>query len=95
MAEFTSYCRSAIYPPRPTMGEARALVRDGLRLAARGAALWTGALAGGILRTCAMARASRELQEMDDRLLHDIGLRRDDIDHAVRHGRPAIDDRRP
>ena len=32
-------------------------------------------------------KAARELQSFDDRLLRDIGISRDSIDWAVRHGR--------
>lgn len=32
-------------------------------------------------------QAVRELQQLDDRMLRDIGIDRDAIDYAVRHGR--------
>src|SRR5262245_10458687 len=34
-------------------------------------------------------RAIRELQQLDDRTLQDIGVRRNEIESAVRHGLPA------
>ena len=37
----------------------------------------------------AARRAMRELESLDDRTLRDIGISRDQIWHAVRHGRGA------
>jgi uncharacterized protein YjiS (DUF1127 family) len=37
----------------------------------------------------ALQRAVRELEAMDDHRLHDLGLTRADIEHAVRLGRPS------
>ncbi|MGB8669491.1 MAG: DUF1127 domain-containing protein [Pseudolabrys sp.] len=36
-----------------------------------------------------MRNANRTLQQFDDRILADIGLRRAEIEHAVRNGRLA------
>ena len=37
-----------------------------------------------------LRNAARTLQQFDDRLLSDIGLRRAEIEHAVRNGRLAV-----
>lgn len=36
-------------------------------------------------------RAARELSQMSDAMLRDIGLERGDVDEAVRHGRPNVE----
>jgi uncharacterized protein YjiS (DUF1127 family) len=55
---------------------------------------WPKRLAAGALRLVVTAiresqirRAIREMQRLDDRLLHDIGFSRSALEHAVRHGR--------
>jgi uncharacterized protein YjiS (DUF1127 family) len=58
------------------------------------AASWPAALARPIRQGIAwigfrrrLHRNVRELMALDDRLLRDIGLRRSDVEHAVRYGR--------
>lgn len=46
-------------------------------------------IAAGMARYRELARAERELQQLDDRLLTDIGLQRSDIRRVVWHGREA------
>lgn len=84
-----NYCSTTIEPRDPlTTNQARAMLRQGLGLVLRGTGLWIVAGMGGILRAMAHHRARRHLHGLDDRLLRDIGIRRDDIDTAVRDGRP-------
>jgi uncharacterized protein YjiS (DUF1127 family) len=49
-----------------------------------GLKLWLAALA----KEWRVRRALRALQDVDDRMLHDIGLDRGGIEDAVRRGRP-------
>jgi uncharacterized protein YjiS (DUF1127 family) len=58
---------------------------DAGRLVAQGVAAFAGALAAGL----AWRRTIRELQELDDRMLRDIGLRRGDVEQAVRFGQQS------
>jgi uncharacterized protein YjiS (DUF1127 family) len=44
-------------------------------------------LGGNIERAVRRRRDLRQLAEMDDHLLHDIGISRSEIEHAVRYGR--------
>ncbi len=44
-------------------------------------------LGGHIMRELRLRRAIRDVQELDDAMLHDIGLTRDAAESAVRHGR--------
>lgn len=41
------------------------------------------------IRDVRWRRAAAELRELDDRMLADIGLSRNDIEQAIRFGRPA------
>jgi uncharacterized protein YjiS (DUF1127 family) len=45
------------------------------------------ALIHGLAREREIRRSMRELRSLDDRMLHDIGLTRGDIERAVRFGR--------
>lgn len=77
-------CTTTIRPANyPTLGEAHALLRQGLYFLARGAWLWIVAVMDSIRNRVETARARRMLRGLDDRMLADIGLRRDDIDRAV------------
>lgn len=42
-------------------------------------------------RTRRLQAAKRELHAMDDRLLFDMGISREEIDHVVRNGKPTPD----
>ena len=44
-------------------------------------------LGGHIVRELRLRRAIRDVQELDDAILHDIGLTRDSVESAVRYGR--------
>ena len=44
-------------------------------------------LGGHIVRELRLRRAIRDVQELDDAMLHDLGLTRDAAEFAVRHGR--------
>ena len=46
-----------------------------------------GKLARGAAQELYLRNATRTLQQFDDRILADIGLRRAEIEHAVRNGR--------
>ena len=48
-----------------------------------------GKLARGTAHELYLRKATRTLQQFDDRILADIGLRRAEIEHAVRNGRLA------
>ena len=48
-----------------------------------------GKLARGAAHELYLRNATRTLQQFDDRILADIGLRRAEIEHAVRNGRLA------
>jgi uncharacterized protein YjiS (DUF1127 family) len=76
--------------------ERNRMIQAGVRIAVEAAAKWLRMLAlQGKRRTRAFAaerrrgRAIRELQQLDDRTLQDIGVRRNEIESAVRHGLPA------
>ena len=43
-------------------------------------------LGGRMMRELRLRRAIRDVQELDDAMLHDIGLTRDAAESAVRHG---------
>ncbi len=43
-------------------------------------------IAAAIAREMAARRAMRALANLDDRMLHDIGIHRDQVRHAARHG---------
>jgi len=55
----------------------------------RGAKL--GWFIGWAFRAYRTHRMERELYELDDRMLRDIGLTRTEIPHLVRYGRGGID----
>jgi uncharacterized protein YjiS (DUF1127 family) len=68
----------------------------------RAAAKWLRALvlrgrrfARGVAAERRWRRAVRELQRLDDRALKDIGVRRSEIEFAVRHGLPLRASRKP
>jgi uncharacterized protein YjiS (DUF1127 family) len=72
------------------------------RAAMRAAAKWLRALvlrgrrfARGVAAERRWRRAVRELQRLDDRALKDIGVRRSEIEFAVRHGLPLRASRKP
>ncbi len=44
-------------------------------------------LGGRMMRELRLRRAIRDVQELDDAMLHDLGLTRDAAEFAVRHGR--------
>ncbi|RIA56913.1 DUF1127 domain-containing protein [Dichotomicrobium thermohalophilum] len=65
-------------------------------MAARSIAAAVGALSSPLARGVRhlnrerrLRAAKRELQALDDRLLADMGISRDDIDEVVRNGRPT------
>ncbi len=69
-----------------------------LRIAGRGIAAAARLLVSPLARVLRhLSRASRlraakrELHAMDDRLLADMGITREDIDQVVRHGKPMPD----
>ncbi len=68
-------CTTPMAGPSPSE-----LIRDGFVLIARGIASWFAR----IHHALEVARAKRDLRELDDRQLRDIGLRRDDIDSLFR-----------
>ena len=47
-----------------------------------------GRLAAAVAREIRARHDLARLQSLDDTMLHDIGLSRGEIEHAVRHGRP-------
>jgi uncharacterized protein YjiS (DUF1127 family) len=47
-------------------------------------------LAAKILAELAARRAVQTLASLDERMLRDIGIERDQISHATRHGREAL-----
>ncbi|HEX2552677.1 MAG TPA: DUF1127 domain-containing protein [Microvirga sp.] len=47
------------------------------------------AAAGRLVRELRLRRAIRAMQDLDEAMLHDVGLTRDGIEDAVRHGRTA------
>ena len=55
-----------------------------------GFARYSAKLARGAAHELYLWNAARTLQQFDDRLLSDIGLRRAEIEHAVRNGRLAV-----
>ena len=57
--------------------------------ALRGCVRYFGKLAGRVARELYLRNATRTLQQFDDRILADVGLRRAEIEHAVRNGRLA------
>jgi uncharacterized protein YjiS (DUF1127 family) len=76
--------------------ERNRMIQAGVRMAAEATAQWLRMLVlRGKRRAQAFAaerrrrRAIRELQQLDDRTLQDIGVRRNEIESAVRHGLPA------
>jgi uncharacterized protein YjiS (DUF1127 family) len=50
----------------------------------------TGRFVAGIMRGLAARRAMQTLASLDERMLRDIGIERDQISHATRHGREAL-----
>ena len=71
MANYTT-TMSSLSPPE--------MIRDGFVLIGRGIVTW----GRQIHHALDVARAKRDLKDLDDRQLHDIGLRRDDIDSLFR-----------
>jgi uncharacterized protein YjiS (DUF1127 family) len=57
--------------------------------AARAAAASLFAIGSRVVRELRLRRAIRAMQDLDDAMLHDVGLTRDEIEGAVRHGRYA------
>jgi uncharacterized protein YjiS (DUF1127 family) len=53
-------------------------------------ARYFGKLARRAAHELYLQNATRTLQQFDDRILADIGLRRAEIEHAVRNGRSAM-----
>jgi uncharacterized protein YjiS (DUF1127 family) len=51
--------------------------------------LWDIGLA--LLREVRARRSLRDLDSLDDSMLHDLGLGRGELEHAVRHGRERYD----
>jgi len=49
-----------------------------------------GGLGRRLSRAHQQAKARRELEGMDDHMLRDLGITRDDIDNVVRNGKAAI-----
>ena len=60
-----------------------------LAIALRDCVRYLGKLARRAARELYLRNATRTLQQFDDRILADIGLRRAEIEHAVRNGRLA------
>jgi uncharacterized protein YjiS (DUF1127 family) len=60
-----------------------------LATALRDCVRYFGKLASRAARELYLRNATRTLQQFDDRILADIGLRRAEIEHAVRNGRLA------
>lgn len=51
---------------------------------------WSGAILADIVLWRLQRRAARELRALDDRMLKDIGIAREEIDHVVRRGRGSM-----
>ena len=60
-----------------------------LMTALRDCVRYSAKLANRAAREVYLRNATRTLQQFDDRILADIGLRRAEIEHAVRNGRMA------
>jgi uncharacterized protein YjiS (DUF1127 family) len=81
---------------RSARQERTALMASYLQSAAIGVAIslgdcvrYFGKLARGVAHELYLRNATRTLQQFDDRILADIGLRRAEIENAVRNGRLA------
>jgi uncharacterized protein YjiS (DUF1127 family) len=82
--------------------ERNLVIAAGMRAAMRSTTKWLRML---VLRSMQMARdlaaerrkrrAIRALEQLDDRMLKDIGVRRCEIDFAVRNGLPTRASRKP
>ena len=51
---------------------------------------WLGRVVAGVVAEWKARRAMRALSSMDDRMLRDIGINRDQIWYVARHGREAM-----
>jgi uncharacterized protein YjiS (DUF1127 family) len=82
--------------------ERNLVIRAYMRTAMRAAAKWLRLLvlhgrrfARDVAAERRWRRAVRELQRLDDHALKDIGVRRSEIEFAVRHGLPLRASRKP
>jgi len=89
LPEYREYFHAARRARSAEVYRLAGLVRRGQSGAARALIAGTSRLLRWVDRRRQIRKAQRELEKMDDRLLNDLGITRDDIADVVRNGKPA------